>query len=235
MYEETEGPLLDQLLEEYFYQHDGPRNELHFMNSLDVHLNNAYANKNEHATTDKYEPVSSPIPKSFLIARTINDKTSSRILTVLFDSGGSGCWINERVLPRDCKITILDQPKSSLTLAGTLSSHRVVCLHKIILPEFDRNKIIEQQGAYVFSGPCNYDLIFGRDFLSTTGIILDFDKGLMQWMDKTIPMHGCQHTHNAELAESFAVPILESKYDKWTPGGSCRITTPLDTLAKKRY
>jgi hypothetical protein len=108
------------------------------MRDLDAHLT---------TTTDKYEPVTTPVQKTFLIARTINATTSTLILTVLFDSGGSGCWISKRALPRGISITPLDQPITSLTLAGTLSSRHVVILRHITLPEFDRNKTIEKQGA----------------------------------------------------------------------------------------
>jgi glycerol-3-phosphate O-acyltransferase len=75
--------------------------------------------------------------------------TSARILTVLFDSGGSGCWISDRALPRGCQPTKLPQPITSLTLSGTLSTQHVVTLQGIILPEFDRNKTIDTQDAYV--------------------------------------------------------------------------------------
>jgi hypothetical protein len=181
MHEDSDGLHLDKYIDTYFYGGVNHRNDSHFMTELDAHLT---------TTNDKYEPVTTPVPKSFLIARTINATTSARILTVLFDSGGSGCWISERALPRGCPKTQLNQPITSLTLAGTLSSSYVVHLQQIILPEFDRNKTIEKQGAYVFPGPCNYDIILGRDFLDNVGIILDFATGTMQWMDKSVSMAG---------------------------------------------
>jgi transposase InsO family protein len=230
MYEDSEGPHLDNLIDEYFYE-SCHRNELHFMTFLDNHLtrcanNDENLNSDVHVSqqkNDKYEPAASPVPKSFLIARTINATPSARILTILFDSGGTGCWINERALPRNCPTTPLDQPKSSLTLAGTLSSQFVVQLQGIILPEFDRNKTIERQGAYVFSGPCNYDIILGRDFLETIGLILDFDRGVMEWMDKAVAMEGATQQRKVELqdksdqTESMVTQILEAKYEKWNP------------------
>jgi hypothetical protein len=119
MHEDLERLHMDEYIDTCFYGGVTHRHDSHFMTELDAHLT---------TTTDKYEPVTTPVPKPFLIARTINATTSNRILTVLFDSGGSGCWISNRALPRGCSITPLDQPITSLTLAGTLSSRHVVFL-----------------------------------------------------------------------------------------------------------
>ena len=54
-------------------------------------------------------------------------------------------------------------------------------LHDVHLPEFDKNKHIEQQHALVFdSNKWKYDLIIGTNFLSRVGIRLDYDTGNME-------------------------------------------------------
>jgi hypothetical protein len=77
-----------------------------------------------------YIPPPTKLPMSFLVARSIGNHTSMHLLRVLFDSGGSCTWINSRTLPRSCTPGLLDQPASSLTLAGKikrgkLSSHQL--------------------------------------------------------------------------------------------------------------
>ncbi|MFM7530879.1 MAG: retropepsin-like aspartic protease [Nodosilinea sp.] len=135
-----------------------------------------------------YEPPATKLPASFLVARLIGDKHSQRMLRVLFDSGGSCTWISSRALPRGCIPDVLDKPTNSMTLAGAVSTNQFVVMHEISLPEFDRNKKIDKHGAFVFDGPCNYDLILGRDFLERIGFKLDFDQLKMRWINKEIDM-----------------------------------------------
>ena len=50
------------------------------------------------------------------------------------------------------------------------------------LPEFDKNRRSSEQHALVFdSKTCKYDMILGTNFLSKTGIKLDFDTGNMRY------------------------------------------------------
>ena len=54
--------------------------------------------------------------------------------------------------------------------------------------EFSNNNIGEIK-ADVFDSPtCRYDLLIGRDVIERMGIILDFNKHQMTWIDKIIPM-----------------------------------------------
>ncbi len=64
------------------------------------------------------------------------------------------------------------------------------------LPEFDRNKKIDQQGAFVFTGECIYDVILGRDFLVSTGIDIQFADSKIQWMNITVDLK--ENVHNQQ-------------------------------------
>jgi hypothetical protein len=46
----------------------------------------------------------------------------------------------------------------------------MVVVRHVRLLELDKNYIAEEQKALVFDGQCKYDVIFGADFLSKTGI-----------------------------------------------------------------
>jgi hypothetical protein len=61
-------------------------------------------------------------------------------------------------------------------------------MNKLILPEFDCNKRIDSHSALVFSGPSQYDVILGRDFLRKIRMELDFENNSMNWMDNMVLM-----------------------------------------------
>eukprot|EP00980_Cylindrotheca_fusiformis_P017071 scaffold5237_cov95-Cylindrotheca_fusiformis.AAC.1 len=165
---------------------------------------------------------------SFLVAKEINGKTSMRLLRVLFDSGGSSTWIHAKVLPNGCTPTCCSNPLRSQMIAGTFESDKFVQLLEITLPEFDRNKKIESQGAFVFDGNSAYDLILSRDFLEKVGIKIDFNNTIIQWLGTTVKMKDessrtivaesdWESTLEEPFSDSLANTILDAKYDAWTP------------------
>ena len=176
--------------------------------------------------TVEYIPTNTAAPMSFIVAKEINGKTSMRLLRALFDSGGSATMIHQRCLPRGCEPTILTNQITSNTIAGNFVSKKSVFLKEITLPEFDRNKKIDGQGAFVFGGDCNYDVILGRDFLMNAGIDIRFADNKIQWMNLTVDMKG---NENAEIVhtgqddvpditkDNYVATILDAKYDGATP------------------
>jgi hypothetical protein len=194
---------------------DGARNNEEWRNFKTI------TTENKNKQGEAYIPPTTKLPMSFMVARLICSHTSMRLLRVLCDSGGSCTWINSRALPRGCTPMLLDQPTSSLTLAGTLRTNRCVMMNDITLPEFDRNKKIERQGAFVFDGPCNYDLILGCDFLETVGLTLNFESQQIRWLNRGIGMKTdipvsmaeklAQEMNNNEDRKNYVGQILESK------------------------
>jgi hypothetical protein len=70
----------------------------------------------------------------------------------------------------------LSTGKNIKTLLGHIMAQQVVTLRDIRLPEFDKNRRILQQKALVFNNDtCQYDVILGTNFLSKTGIKLNYD------------------------------------------------------------
>ena len=64
----------------------------------------------------------------------------------------------------------------------------MVKLNDIVLPEFDKTKIVDKLDAHVFDSPCAYDVILGRDFLCRVGLSLNFENGYIEWMGQRIQM-----------------------------------------------
>ena len=174
-----------------------------------------------------YNPGKTMAPMSFLVARTINEKISMRLLRALFDSGGSATMIHERCLPKGCIPTLLTNNVTSTTIAGNFVSERYVYLKEITLPEFDRNKKIDGQGAFVFNGECRYNVILGRDFLTNTGIDIQFTDGTIRWMNVVVAMKANEsdtadtlhisETNHGDNDDAFSTTILDAKYDSATP------------------
>jgi hypothetical protein len=118
--------------------------------------------------------------------------------------------------------------RSGQTLAGLLKTSREVWLQELILPEFSCSCRIDEQRAFVFSGSCDYDIIFGRDFLRKVGMITDFKLGTMTAFDITTPMkHKSFYTNPFSALSNIiddikdgqddcfhSTQILASKYDK---------------------
>ena len=72
-----------------------------------------------------------------------------------------------------------------------------VTLRDLRLPEFDKKWRISQQKALVFDNDqVKYDVILGTNFLSKTGIKLNYSEGKMEWFDCSIPLHPPGGLHN---------------------------------------
>jgi hypothetical protein len=125
--ENEEGIQVDDSLDEL----EGKRFENHF---VDEAYNIAAELLSENNDKDEYQPKQQDsVPTRFLIARTINDCISMRMLRVLFDSGGTGCQFHSRVLPKRCTPRLLKNPIRSTTVAGTIESKAVVYMKDIVL------------------------------------------------------------------------------------------------------
>ena len=123
----------------------------------------------------KVLPTRHETPVSICTANTIGTLRSRRIFRVLFDSGSNVSLIKRSCLPRNCKTKSLTSRRQVATLAGKLLSKEVVIvtLRDIRLPEFDKNRQIDEHKCLVFDNDnCNYDIILGTQFLSKTGIKL---------------------------------------------------------------
>ena len=78
--------------------------------------------------------------------------------------------IHRSALPRGVNPMVLDKRARMNTLAGTYESGGEVMLKGLRLPEFDKNRNIEEQKALVFGANCRHDDILGNDFMNKVGI-----------------------------------------------------------------
>ena len=97
-------------------------------------------------------------PISIMVIDTISTIKSRKILKVLFDPGSTKTMISRKVLPKDTIPKVLSNTKNVSTLAGTMQTKEMVHLRNLKLPEFDKNRRIDEQKALVFYQKCRYDI-----------------------------------------------------------------------------
>ncbi len=121
------------------------------------------------------------------------------------------------------------------TFAGHLKMQEVVTMRNLRFLKFDKNRRINQQKVLVFDNDnVKYYIILGTNFLSKTGIKLNYSEGNMEWFDCSIPLHPPGGLDSKEFnamedmfhiqvedkifsedwLECFATEILDAKYEK---------------------
>ena len=157
-------------------------------------------------------------PVTILMCDTIATLQSRRMLKVLFDSGSTRTLINRDCLPANVQTKSLEESKTFKTLAGELKTTEVVTMRDIKLPEFSRNRTIDSQKALVFNSPCRYDVILGADFLTKTGINLNYAEGELQWYHVNVPMKDPLALTKDDYLAMIDVHLIEEDdevHDEW--------------------
>ena len=93
------------------------------------------------------------VPMALCLVSMMQKQKSAKPLVVLFDSGSSHTWLNQKALPKGCVPTKVDAV-SSRTLAGTLNSNLSVEMERLVFPEFFKTRFIDSVEARVFQTPC---------------------------------------------------------------------------------
>ncbi len=97
--------------------------------------------------------------------------------------------IKRSALPRGIVTKLLGDTKLVRTLAICLNMQEVVMMGDMRLPEFDKNRRINQQKVLVFDNDnIKYNIILGTNFLSNTGMKLNYSERNMEWFDCFIPL-----------------------------------------------
>jgi hypothetical protein len=142
---------------------------------------------NYHGTKIKIPKQESPV--TICTADTIGAIKSWRLFWVLFDSGSNVSMIKRSALPKGVFTKLLGDTKLVRTLVGRLKMQEVVTMQDIRLPEFDKNRRINQQKVLVFDNDnVKYNIILGTNFHSKTEMKLNYSEGNMEWFDCSIPL-----------------------------------------------
>jgi hypothetical protein len=142
---------------------------------------------NYHGPKIKIPKQESPV--TICTADTIGTIRSRRLFCVLFDSGSNISMIKRSALPKGVITKLLGDTKLVRTLVIRLKMQEVVTMRDIRLPEFDKNRRINQQKVLVFDNDnVKYNINLGTNFLSKTGIKLNYSQGNMEWFDCSVPL-----------------------------------------------
>ena len=158
---------------------------------------------------------SSLTPITIMVVDTIGLKKSRVLLKVLLDPGSTKTLISRKALPRGTSPIPLQQAKMVTTLAGTMKAAEMVHLRDLRLPEFDKNRRIDEQKALVFENKCRYDVILGSDFLTKSGIDIKYSDGTMNWFENVRPMREPWALDNKEyvaMADSISIQQEDEQF-----------------------
>ena len=160
-----------------------------------------------------------------LVHTTATPQTSeTKTARILLDSGSSGCIINKKYVKR--LKTHKNAPAKWATKAGSFVTKRKAFV-SFILNEFHQEKTItwEMHVDETSSQSSNYDMILGRDLLTTIGVDILFSSQEIIWEGASIPMRDpemfkkynqnwLEHTTFALEAvdEDFIQRMAEEKY-----------------------
>ena len=97
--------------------------------------------------------------------------------------------IKRSTLPQKVITKTISETRKITTLAGIIQVQEVVTLRDLRLPEFDKNRCISQQMALMFENDqVKYNNFLVTNFLSKTGIGLNYSEGKMEWFYCSIPL-----------------------------------------------
>ena len=89
---------------------------------------------------------------------------------------------------------ISNQKRITTTINGTFDTSLSANLSDISLPEFVNGGTVDRVEARLFDSPtCQYDIIFGRDFLQKTNMKFCFKQNIVDWMGASITMKPVTH------------------------------------------
>jgi hypothetical protein len=146
---------------------------------------------------------------------------------MLFNSGSDNTFIHQDAIPLGALSCVINQRQGQM-LAGIVQTSQEVDLQEILLPKFSQSCCIDSQHTFVFTGQCNYDIIFCCDFLQKIGMKHGFDTGNMTAFNITIEMKQKSFYSNpfavlAKIQESqeeqddecfHSTQLQQSKYSK---------------------
>ena len=125
---------------------------------------------------------------AIMVARDIQGRVCSRLLRVLFDSGGGKSMCHHRILPRGARVDTQGERVLMQTIMGTYSPLGTVEMTGMRFPAFDKNRVVDKHHFHMFQGVCKYDVILGGDYLSKIGMRLKYDTLEIEWLGNTRPM-----------------------------------------------
>ena len=139
-------------------------------------------------TGKTFSPLSQLVPISLVTVHHFSGVSSPSPLVVLFDCGSQLSFLKRGKVPKECKISTVEQPVRGLT--GSLHLTEEVTLTGIMLPEFSASKRIDSSLRCLLldehQEDSTYDMILGLDFLCAVGIDILCRQKQLKWNEATL-------------------------------------------------
>ena len=138
--------------------------------------------------SNTFSPSSQLVPISLATVHQFSGVSSPTPLVVLFDCGSQLSFLKRSKVPKECKISTIEQPVRGLT--STLHLTEEVTLTGITLPEFSASKRIDSPLRCLLldeqQEDSTYDMILGLDFLCAVGIDILCRQKQLKWDEATL-------------------------------------------------
>jgi hypothetical protein len=148
------------------------------------------------------------IPITICFAKNVQNQVCAKPFLVLFDSGSSHTWFQQKSLPSGFKPKRTNEMMENQTLAGTFHSRLKVTLNQVTFPDFFPSRTIESIEARVFQSDCRYDIILGRDILQKKDFFR-FDNNIMIWDEKEVLMRPYPSTMQDDTK------VAQERFEDW--------------------
>ena len=139
-------------------------------------------------TSNTFSPSSQLVPISLATVQQFSGVSSPTPLVVLFDSGSQLSFLKRSKVPKECKISTVEQPVRGLT--GTLHLTEEVTLTGIMLPEFSASERIDSSLHCLLldehQEDSTNDMILGLEFLCAIGIDILCRQKQLKWDEATL-------------------------------------------------
>ena len=128
-------------------------------------------------------------PRVLARASSIGGCKGKFAFKTLLDSGGTYTMINARCIPKDAEL--IDVIGGNfVTTAGSFDTRHQVEVKDVVFPEFSHTRKLATNRFFVFDSPkCPHDIIFGRNSLAETKMILNFAEKKTSWHEDEVPFH----------------------------------------------
>ena len=210
--------------------------DIHFKNELNNNEEIAIAKntKNNHKSKKRKVTFKLPEPTPVTFANIRggkkNRKNKYENLRVLLDSGCS----HSLILSKFCKIKNKNKKvRKYSTGSGTLTTTHEAEV-QFTLSEFSTSKIITSKFSTIEDDVVGYDMVIGRDLMTTLNMDLLFSKKLVSWEGMEIPMRDFKSLskHNYSRHELKAM-VQTMQEPKATKESTSRMVEILDAKYEK--
>ena len=139
-------------------------------------------------TSNTFSPSSQLVPISLATVQQFLGVSSPTPPVVLFDSGSQLSFLKRSKVPKECKISTVEQPVRGLTSTSHFTEE--VTLTGITLSEFSASKHIDSSLHCLLldehQEDSTYDMILGLDFLCAVDIDILCHQKQLKWDEATL-------------------------------------------------